>query len=460
MIKKFPVYFIAIIILLMSDFDKKAYSQEVIPIDSIHVILETLQEENNWARMISVGESSLRKGYDSFFLRARLGIAYYESGQYIKAIPQLEKALETGIDNPSVLTNLYYCYFYTGRDADRDYVFSRLPKSSKKRLQPLNNIIANNIFSDFGFSFSSDKEENTAGVVNTGAGDLYNEQTINGNAFTVGVGINQLLFQSLSIDYYYSYLKLDKTKIVQNTGEQFSNSYSEYQNRFYNRYNIRISDGLVFSPSGHFIGTDYTTIYGQTDSAISGSQTLSVYEQQNIDESFVLSADITKYMTTYRAGINGSFSYLNNVHQWQLGASFKIFPMKKASFYTVSDLFIQNQNEVVNLIFNQSFGGFYGKKFFYELFFTLGNINNFNEKNGALVYNNPDLIKFKTGFDMQYYFTPLFNLNLGYSFQSRERNTYVYFLNSTVSPGQLSSQKSSLVSYSVNNIFAGIKFTF
>lgn len=460
MTKLFPVLFFTLAILFISDYDKKAYSQDVISIDSIHVILENLQEENNWGRMISIGESSLRKGYDSFFLRARLGIAYYESGQYIKAIPQLEKALETGIDNPSVLTNLYFCYFYTGREADRDFVFSKLPKSSKKRLQPLNNIIANNIFADFGFSFSSDKEENTAGAINTGAGDLYNEQTINGNAFTVGVGINQLLFQSLSIDYYYSYLKLDKTKTIQTAGEQFSNSYSEYQNRFYNRYNIRISDGLVFSPSGHFIGTDYTTIYGQTDSAISGSQTVSVYEQQKIDESFVLSADITKYMTTYRASINGSFSYLNNIHQWQLGASFKIFPMKKASFYTVSDIFIQNQKDVANLIFNQRLGGFSGKKFFYELFFTIGNINNFNEKNGAVVYNNPDLIKFKTGFDMKYYITTLFNLNLGYSFQSRERNSYNYVNGSSATNNQPVSQKSSLVSYSVSNIFAGFKFTF
>ena len=422
--------------------------------------MEKLQEENNWARMITVGESSLRKGYDSFFLRARLGIAYYESGEYIKAIPQLEKALETGIDNPSVLTDLYYCYFYTGREADRDYVFSRLPKSSKKRLQPLNNIIANNIFSDLGFSFSNDKTGNTSGNVNSGANELYNEQTYYGNVFSVGVGINQLLFQSLSIDYAYSYLKLDKTKSIQTTGEQYSNSYSEYQNRFYNRYNIRISDGLVLSPAGHFIGIDYSTIYGQIDSVNKGSQTISVYEQDQLYDSFVLSADITKYMTTYRAGINGSFSYLNNVHQWQLGASFKIFPLKKASFYTVSDIYIQNQNEVANLIFNQSFGGFSGKKFFYELFFTLGNINNFNEKNGALVYNNPDLIKFKTGFDMQYYVTPLFNFNLGYSFQSRDRNTYSYIPGSTASGNQLSPQKSSLVSYSVNNIFAGFKFTF
>ncbi|MEZ4689159.1 MAG: hypothetical protein R3A12_02845 [Ignavibacteria bacterium] len=67
MIKIFPVFFIAVIIFTFSDFDRNVYSQELISIDSIHVIMEKLQEENNWARMITVGESSLRKGYDSFF---------------------------------------------------------------------------------------------------------------------------------------------------------------------------------------------------------------------------------------------------------------------------------------------------------------------------------------------------------------------------------------------------------
>lgn len=463
MIRTFPVLLFVCFIIISKD----VYSQAKISVDSVDSIMEELQAENNWGRMISLGESSLRKGYDSFFLRARLGMAYFETGQYIKAIPLLEITLQTGIDNPTLLTNLYYCYFFTGREADKGFVFSKLSERSKKRLQPLNNIIANDIFSDIGFSFSNDNvtsNSESSGTVNSANGELYTEQTFNGNAFSVGVGINQLLFQSLSIDYYYSYLKLDKTKTIQTSDQLYTNTYSEYQNRFYNKYNIRVSDGLVFSPAGHFIGTDLSTIYGNADSLISvkgnsGSQTVSVFEQQDIYDSFVLSADITKYMTAYSAGINGSFSYLNNIHQWQLGASFKMFPLKKASFYSVSDIFIQNQNEVANMIFNQSIGGFYKKKFFYDLFFTVGNLNNFNEKNGALVYNNPDVIKFKTGFSMKYYITPLFNLNLGYSFQSRERNAYTY-VNSTSANNQPVSQKSSSVSYSVNNIFAGLKFTF
>jgi hypothetical protein len=452
MIKIIPVILILIQFLICAEL----FSQSTITIDSINTEMEVLQGENNYGRMISLGESYLRKGYDSFFLRARLGIAYYETNQYLKAIPQLENTMKYGIDNPSVLTDLYFSYFYTGREADRDYVFSRLNKSSKKRLQPLNNIIANNIFSDFGFSVSGDEADNS---MNTVPGELYNEQIVNGNAFFIGVGINQLLFQSLSIDYVYNYLKIDKTKIIKSADLQYSNDYSEYQNRFYNRYNIRVSDGLVISPAGHFIGIDYSSIFGQSDTANSASG-YSVYEKGSVYDSFVLSADITKYKTKYRAGINGSFSFLNNIHQWQLGASFKIFPMNKASFYTASDIYIQNQNDVANLIFNQSLGGFSGKKFFYELFFTIGNINNFNERNGALVYNDPDVIKFKTGFDMKYYITHLFNLNLGYSFQSRDRNSYAYVNDSSVNSNQLTAQKSSLISYSINNIFAGFKFTF
>ena len=106
-------------------------------VDIINDKMSAMFDENDWYQLISYGENAVRKGYDFFFLRARLGIAYYETENYYKAIPNLERALEIGYDNASVLEDLYYCYLFTGREDDRNYVFKKLPKNKRKRLKPL-----------------------------------------------------------------------------------------------------------------------------------------------------------------------------------------------------------------------------------------------------------------------------------------------------------------------------------
>lgn len=269
-------------------------------VDIINDKMSAMFDENDWNQLISYGENAVRKGYDFFFLRARLGIAYYETENYYKAIPNLERALKIGYDNASVLEDLYYCYLFTGREDDRNYVFKKLPKNKRKRLKPLENPFADNLHIEYGTGISNDADKNSS-VDLDGSENFYGEQTLTGNELYFNVGINQLPVNFLNAKFDFSYLKTNKTKQIMFGNELISDDYPEYQSRFYNSYNIRISPGFIVSPAGQYIGKKYSTVYADYDSTAfyskdSAKYFYSISEQEKLLNNFVLSLDISKYL--------------------------------------------------------------------------------------------------------------------------------------------------------------------
>lgn len=438
-------------------------AQDKLTIDSINATMDEMLKDNRWNKMITYGENALGKGYEFFFLRARLGIAYYETKKYFKAITNLERAFKIGYDNPTVLEDLYYSYLYTGRDADRYYVFSQLPENYKSSIKPLENSFVDNLHMDAGIGISNDYDKNNTADLD-GNENFYGEQTLTGNEFYFNVGLNQIPFKYLNVNYDYFYLNTDKKKVIEFDNDTVSSKYSQLQSRFYNSYNIHVDDGFIITPAGNYVGRKYSTIYENFDSAVNVTpDSVAYFYTQSLketsDNNFVISLDISKFYKIFKFGINGSFSYLNNLHQSQYGLSFKVYPAAKVNFYSNTDLVLQNQQGVANLIVDQSFGGWINNKFVYELSGTVGKMNNFNQSNGYKVYNT-DIINYKLGFDLQYYFSRNFRMNFGYGFQSRERN-YVTYTAPVITPASVSfNQKQTEVKYRVNNLLLGINYNF
>jgi hypothetical protein len=269
----------------------------------------------------------------------------------------------------------------------------------------------------------------------------------------------------LNINYDYSYIKLNKTKQIEFNNEFISNEYDEYQNRFYNSLNFRAAPGFIISPAWIYLGKKYTTIYAEYDSVSrtppdSARYYFNVFESETLYSDFVLSLDISKYVSIYKFGINGSFSYLNEAHQWQTGMTFKIFPLRNVKLYSNTNLFLHTQNDVTNLIIDQTIGGLLNKTFKYEAFATVGNINNFNDRNGFRVYYNPDVIKYILGLEMNYNISKNFRAKLAYSYQSRKRYYTTYIPDNDFRNTSSYTPAQNELLYNVNNILFGLNYDF
>ena len=452
--------FIIIFVLLTS---VRSSAQEEMSVDIINDKMAAMLEESDWYNMIPYGESALRKGYDFFFLRARLGIAYYETQNYFKAITNLERALQIGYDNPTVLEDLYYSYLNTGREEDRNFIFKKLPKNMRKKLKPLENPLVDNLHAEFGTGISNDPDRNSSVDID-GSKNFYGEQTLTGNESYFNIGLNQLPLKFLNASFDFSFLKIKKTKQIMYNNELISDEYPEYQSRFYNSYNILISPGFIISPAGQYTGTKYTTVFAEYDSTAyytkdSLKYLYSLSDQEKLLNSFVLSLDISKYVTRFKFGLNGSFSYLNDDHQYQYGLSFRVLPFSKPNFYSYTNVIMHNQNSVANLIVDQSFSGNVKNRFFYEIFATFGKMYNYNEHNGFRVYNT-DVINYKLGFETKYFITNNFSGKFIYSYQSRERNYLTNDLRFTYGNFADYSPQEKQLNYQVNNFLFGLNYSF
>jgi hypothetical protein len=74
----------------------------------------SLYNQKNWDELIRFGNEALRKGFDYYYLRYRLGVAYFSEKKYRLAATHFEKANSFN-STDEAMEYLYYCYLYSGQ---------------------------------------------------------------------------------------------------------------------------------------------------------------------------------------------------------------------------------------------------------------------------------------------------------------------------------------------------------
>lgn len=447
----FSVFFFLLIL------NTNANAQNDFSKDSVDKKSADLFQNKKWDELISFGNTALKRNAETYFLRVRLGMAYFEKEIFFNAIPEFERAVEIGYRDENVLEYLYNSYLKTGRTEDAAYIFSSFSESGKNRIKPLNNSFAENIFTGIEYEFSNDESRNVI-IDLDGNENKYGEQTIFRNSILATAGLNQLPFDRLNIFYDYTYFNSGKTKIIMRNNEKLNDDYQEIQNRFYNRFDILAANGLVISPAGHYITKKYNTIFaGIADSTLTD---ITVSEKEIDNENFILSLSASKFYSIYKFTLSGSFSYLNEFHQSQLGLSFLMYPLRKTSFYTNTSAVLHSENKISNLIVSQSIGIKAGKRIYIEASASAGVMKNYNEQNGYTVYNTGDVIKTKFGISLGLMLLKNLNFNIGYSFRQSEKN-YLTYKAKGLYRGVISYEQTfTKLNYSVSDITAQAKFIF
>ena len=74
-----------------------------------------LYTERNWSKLIIKGKEAIDEGHDFFYMRMRIGIAYYELKNYAMSAFHFKRALEFNDSDPLALEYLFYSYYLSGR---------------------------------------------------------------------------------------------------------------------------------------------------------------------------------------------------------------------------------------------------------------------------------------------------------------------------------------------------------
>ena len=111
-----------------------AHGQVVMNFSSLDKQTYELYLDKNWKGLVSLGKNGLENGFDYFYLRMRIGIAYYELANYHQAISHFRKALVFNSKDQFANEYLYYSYLFSGSNADAINLSEKFtPKLKRKQ---------------------------------------------------------------------------------------------------------------------------------------------------------------------------------------------------------------------------------------------------------------------------------------------------------------------------------------
>ncbi|MCK5699918.1 MAG: hypothetical protein KAI29_02140, partial [Cyclobacteriaceae bacterium] len=303
-----------------------------------------LYTQKNWDSLIVVGKHSLKTGTDYYYLRLRMGIAYYNKGNYLKAIQHLEKALDFNASDASVQEYLYYSYLFSNQIKEARVLSSKFNTSLENKLQTGKINFFEKLYLETGPTFSNNIDQNRIQRPDLYNNDTYQEQDLNDDKYYTHFGFEINLSNRISAYLGYSFLSISKLKQIifpglfppgnSNIGPFYNYEYKLFQNEFYGNLKFFLGSGFTITPAYHFINVKYTSIYPDNS-----SQPFSLFNVVEGDISFnnnIISLSVNKNLSLFNLGITSSWSNLNNKYQYQLGGIFTWYPVGNMNIYTTT----------------------------------------------------------------------------------------------------------------------------
>jgi len=455
----------------------------------------------NWPYVIQYGKEALKNGNDYYYLRMRLGAAYYEQGNYRAAGRNYSKALIFNSGDSYARVGNYYSYLNLGNRDQASVIASKLSPGTKKSLDIRANSFLDFVYLESGYSPSSGQGH--TGMELTGPDSIYGEEDLQKDLFYTHFGGRIRIMPSLSVFAGFTRLNINKEKRVgystvharrdsvvdftfwkeyyYSFQKQFTDSVLPYkvsQSDFYVNAAFIPAQGWKITPALHHFQVQYmktvsafssgtasdTAYYLTADNSWHlfdySTTTYNIQQKDTSFRNFAASLGISREMGNFTLELYGSLSDFNRKRQSQFGTSISWYPLGNANLYsTTSAVSVFNERKQ-RMVYEQSLGFKVIRNAWLTGFATLGNLDLYNEKNAYIVYNQPDPILFRCGMDFQYFIGKHVEIGLMYRFYRKEFQKLAYARASSVELGTVMVSVISKELYSNQTIIGGLKWKF
>ncbi|KPK86980.1 MAG: hypothetical protein AMS27_03880 [Bacteroides sp. SM23_62_1] len=318
-----------------------------------------LYSDKEWTTLIEKGNQAIKSGFDYYYLRMRLGIAYYEKHNYIKASRHFKKALTFNENDPVALEYLYYACLLLGK-----YDCARY-----------------NIVSNAGNYFPA---------------DLTGYQIVTRDFHNFSLSASHPIGHRFSLFHGYTYL--NKTDFHHyNDGIYIINNldYAIRQHQYYVTLSTTFRNNWVISPSIHLLTYSYPLINSISTGGLKGVQVS--YNTVN-DYGLVTGLSVLKSAGIADIRFASHYTFLNDKEYFQNLMGITIFPLGNLNLYLGGDIATNFQlisEKNIQPVFHVFLGFSMFEKLWMEFSGTIGEIQNFTESNGYYIYNSLDAIRQK-----------------------------------------------------------------
>jgi hypothetical protein len=451
-----------------------------------------LYQQENWNDLIRLGKLGLKSGKDYYYLRARLGVAYFMKGQYFFAASQFRKSLSFSQESSFSNEYLYYSLLYSGQTNESEKQKAKLLPSVKSKLNKTK--FLKSLYFETGPAFSNSYDDRGQRNLMGRAG-IYGESNLYGNNYYVHLGLNFNLPRGMTWYIGYSYLMQEKRNDIQFTttnlnrvntvyydwgyeyiyarqviASEIEYTYYIHQNELYSNLVIPIGDGWRIIPAFHLIHDSYSPLlirYSPVPSSDTANYTYadSAYHTFNyLEASYSYKESDTSYYN-YQAylgiykqwewlnvGLSAAISNLDGRNQQQFGLTFTYYPVGSLDFYGQTVLQALFQDNSSQALVYQKVGMKIFNRTWLEFFMSYGDMSRMSEQYAFVVYNLVGKINYRLGTCIIFALGNHLELSLRYQFFDKE-SASLQFLS-----GQANDFHLNTVSYQTHQIIGGIKW--
>ncbi len=411
----------------------ESYTQDTLNSKTVEERSYSLCQEKKWNELIEFGDLAVKNNFDYYYLRLRIGIAYYEKKNYRAAQKHFWKAYQFNSSDDVLNEYLYYCYIYNAQYYE-----------ARKFSKTLSPVLAQKLKTD---SLSLiDFLMLEGGAKTTSKSSL-------SNAFYGQIGLGHRLGKNVS---FFHAVTLFNQKGGMNDLDQ---------KQYYIASAIPVKKSWLVTPAFHFLNTTkaITNVWFKKDTLwppgmphvppppwappLRVDSTPMATTRSVRANYFIASMEIKKSISKLDVGICGTVSNIDSINQAQGNLFISYFPLGNPKLSFTSNGFVQREDgkniPVDNrYAFSQSVAVTIFKKINLSGSYLYNEAHHFNELNGYLANNSNDLTTSRFSFMGTMYLSRHINFYLIYQLENKE----------------LGNPKQKTSTYTYNNFFGGIKF--
>ena len=405
------------VIILMLFFAEALYSQAQQTTGSVDATTYQLWSQQDWDALIETGKHALENGFDFYYLRYRLGIAYYENQNYHRAAQHFQKAFEMNNSDELLNEYLYYSYLLTGRNYEAYFTEQSFTNGTRRKL----NLGEERLFKSVYLSWSGQQGAPASATENINK-TMESEglQTVSTGFNLIQMGAEHRAGKRIWLSHAYTHLRKSYFLYTNADGSPVTDpDETVYLNQYYIGATTLLKPGLDIR-----LGVHYINLLNYETTITSAPRRRSVRSAVT-NSNFAGSAAINRRFSYVETGFSSSVSNLNGATQLQQNVVLSLFPFGNLRFYTTSLMHYQSEKTGsrdwrTETIFTQKAGVKLTNRLWTEAFITIGDQLNVVTDNGRTIFNDTDVITTRYGIRLHTFITNKINLLLDYNYMEKE----------------------------------------
>ena len=344
-----------------------------------------------WDSVIIIGKQALKQEMDFYYLRMRIGIAYYSEKKYRTAARHFSVALEQNQGDPAALEYFYFSRLFSGQSEQANWTREQFKGELARKLPPLAPRFFEKLSVEYLYNkgvdddmFETPEEVYPLGTSGTQSTTRHfsNATFAFTNRLAPGVRLSHAFTFLSKSNHYFSN---DGVTAIYMPEQQVM----QYQ--YYISPEFATPSGTVFKPMFHVIGTSAKVPYDIGQRFQGGANMIALGDLNKTD--FVTGLGFSKGMGKVDLHLGAYYSNLNQAQQIQNRLGIIWFPLGNLNLYAGGYMnsqyeFRPGRESVIRIIPELMFGFAIAEKMWIDINGSMGEIHNYHENNGMILYNS------------------------------------------------------------------------